>query len=101
MWKCSVPSENSSGNIYSRDGADSGAAEAGCTVHLADHEYDHGPILLQKRVPGLPGDTPATLAERVFGAECEAYPEAILKAASAEVRLRRRSDDGSGVAEVR
>lgn len=54
-----------------------GVRESGCTVHLADHEYDRGPILLQKRVPVLPGDTPDTLAARVFQAECEAYPEAL------------------------
>jgi phosphoribosylglycinamide formyltransferase-1 len=54
-----------------------GARESGCTVHVADHEYDRGPILLQKRVPVLPDDTPERLAERVFQAECEAYPEAI------------------------
>lgn len=55
----------------------SGDKESGCTVHIADHEYDHGPIVLQKRVPVLPDDTPDTLAERVFQAECEAYPEAV------------------------
>ena len=54
-----------------------GETESGCTVHIADLEYDHGPTVLQKRVPVLPGDTPETLAERVFEAECEAYPEAI------------------------
>jgi formyltetrahydrofolate-dependent phosphoribosylglycinamide formyltransferase len=59
-----------------------GDAESGCTVHIADHVYDHGPIVLQKRVPVLPGDTPDTLAERVFEAECEAYPEAIRLLAS-------------------
>lgn len=63
-----------------------GAKESGCTVHLADLHYDRGPILLQKRVPVLPGDTPDTLAERVFQAECEAYPEAIRKMAEVEVR---------------
>jgi formyltetrahydrofolate-dependent phosphoribosylglycinamide formyltransferase len=52
-------------------------SESGCTVHIADHEYDHGPTVLQKRVPVLPDDTPETLAERVFAAECEAYPEAV------------------------
>ena len=51
--------------------------ESGCTVHVADLEYDHGPVVLQKRVPVLPGDTPETLAERVLAAECEAYPEAV------------------------
>lgn len=59
-----------------------GDAESGCTVHLADHDYDRGPVVLQKRVPVLPGDTPERLAERVFMAECEAYPEAIRKLAS-------------------
>ncbi|MPZ50671.1 MAG: phosphoribosylglycinamide formyltransferase [Dehalococcoidia bacterium] len=55
----------------------SGDTESGCTVHITDEEYDHGPIVLQRRVPVLPGDTPETLAERVFEAECEAYPEAV------------------------
>ena len=64
----------------------SGAKESGCTVHFADLQYDHGPIVLQKRVPVLPSDTPETLAERVFGAECEAYPEAIRRMAEVEVR---------------
>lgn len=54
-----------------------GAKISGCTVHFADNEYDHGPIILQKPVPVLDSDTPDTLAERVFGQECEAYPEAI------------------------
>jgi formyltetrahydrofolate-dependent phosphoribosylglycinamide formyltransferase len=58
-----------------------GETESGCTVHFADHHYDRGPILVQKRVPVLPGDTPDTLADRVFQAECEAYPEAIRKVA--------------------
>ncbi|MFN3485699.1 MAG: phosphoribosylglycinamide formyltransferase [Planctomycetota bacterium] len=60
----------------------SGARESGCTVHFADEQYDHGPIILQKTVPVLPGDTPDTLAERVFQAECEAYPEAIRRVAA-------------------
>jgi phosphoribosylglycinamide formyltransferase-1 len=51
--------------------------ESGCTVHIADHEYDHGPIVLQKTVPVLPDDTPESLAARVREAEREAYPEAV------------------------
>ncbi|HEY3243774.1 MAG TPA: formyltransferase family protein, partial [Phycisphaerae bacterium] len=54
-----------------------GCTESGCTVHLADNQYDHGPIVIQRRVPVLPGDTPETLAERVFEQEKLAYPEAI------------------------
>ena len=59
----------------------SGAKESGCTVHFADLQYDHGAHILQKRVPVLPDDTPETLADRVFHAECEAYPEAIRRVA--------------------
>jgi formyltetrahydrofolate-dependent phosphoribosylglycinamide formyltransferase len=51
--------------------------ESGCTVHFCDNEYDHGPIILQRRVPVFEDDTPDTLAARVFEEECKAYPEAI------------------------
>ena len=54
-----------------------GAKVSGCTVHFADNVYDHGPVIVQKTVPVLDGDTPDSLAARVFGKECEAYPEAI------------------------
>lgn len=59
--------------------------ESGCTVHFADSTYDTGPIILQKRVPIHRGDTPETLAARVFEAECEAYPEALLRVARGQV----------------
>jgi phosphoribosylglycinamide formyltransferase 1 len=55
----------------------SGVQVTGCTVHFADNEYDHGPIILQRTVPVLADDSPETLARRVFEQECEAYPEAI------------------------
>lgn len=64
-----------------------GAKESGCTVHLVDDVYDHGPIVLQRRVPVLAGDTPESLAERVFAAECIAYPEAIALFAAGRVHL--------------
>lgn len=54
-----------------------GVKITGCTVHFVDDEYDHGPIILQRAVPVLDGDTPDRLAARVFAAECEAYPEAL------------------------
>jgi len=54
-----------------------GVKISGCTVHFADNEFDHGPIILQRAVPVLDDDTPERLAARVFAAECEAYPEAI------------------------
>ena len=54
-----------------------GDRESGCTVHWVDEQYDHGETILQRRCPVLPGDTPDTLAARVFAEELEALPEAI------------------------
>lgn len=59
----------------------------GCTVHFCDNEYDHGPIILQRKVPVLPNDTAESLAGRVFEQECHAYPEAIQLFAEKRVRL--------------
>ena len=56
---------------------EAGVKVSGCTVHFADNLYDHGPIIVQRTVPVLEGDTPEMLAARVFEQECEAYPEAI------------------------
>jgi phosphoribosylglycinamide formyltransferase 1 len=57
----------------------SGAKLSGCTVHVVDDQYDHGPILAPKSVEVKNDDTPESLAARVFKAECELYPEAIRK----------------------
>lgn len=59
-----------------------GCKVSGCTVHVVDNEYDHGPILVQRAVPVEEGDDPDSLAKRVFVAECEAYPQAIRMYAS-------------------
>ncbi|MCY2956652.1 MAG: phosphoribosylglycinamide formyltransferase [Planctomycetota bacterium] len=55
----------------------SGDRESGCTVHICTNEYDRGEMIKQQRVPVLPGDSPDSLAARVFAAECESYPVAI------------------------
>lgn len=56
---------------------DRGVKISGCTVHFVNNEYDAGPIILQRPVPVLDDDTAATLASRVFDAECDALPDAI------------------------
>lgn len=66
---------------------DRGAKVSGCTVHFADNEYDHGPIVLQRAVPVLSEDTAETLAHRVFTAECDAYPEALRLFAAARLEI--------------
>lgn len=67
-----------------------GAKVSGCTVHFADNEYDHGPIVLQRTVPVLDDDTTESLAARVFEQECIAYPEAIRLHAHGRLRFEGR-----------
>lgn len=55
-----------------------GATESGATVHRAYRgRLDEGEILVQRKVPVLPGDVPETLAARVLAAEHEAIVEAV------------------------
>lgn len=62
-----------------------GCKVSGCTVHIVDDEYDHGPIIIQRTVPVLEGDTADALAARVFAEECQAYPEAIRRIVSGKL----------------
>jgi phosphoribosylglycinamide formyltransferase 1 len=73
-----------------RDALEWGVRVTGSTVHFADEEVDHGPILLQESVPVLPGDDEATLHERIKEVEHRLYPDAIRMIASGRVRLEGR-----------
>jgi formyltetrahydrofolate-dependent phosphoribosylglycinamide formyltransferase len=66
---------------------DFGCKVSGCTVHFADNVYDHGPVVLQRAVEVRDDDTADMLADRVFAAECEAYPEAIRRFAEGKLRI--------------
>ncbi|WP_086616842.1 phosphoribosylglycinamide formyltransferase [Erythrobacter tepidarius] len=54
-----------------------GESHGGTSVHLVTPELDAGEVLAQIAVPIVPGDTPATLAERVKHAEHQLYPRAV------------------------
>jgi phosphoribosylglycinamide formyltransferase-1 len=54
-----------------------GVAESGCTVHFVDAGIDSGPVIVQRRVPVLPGDDEAELSARILSQEHLAYPEAL------------------------
>jgi phosphoribosylglycinamide formyltransferase-1 len=54
-----------------------GVAETGCTVHWVDRGMDTGPIIAQRRVPVLPGDTAEGLHGRIQVAEHEVYVEVV------------------------
>ena len=54
-----------------------GVKVSGCTVHLVDEGVDTGPILLQKAVEVLDGDTEETLSARILEQEHRLYWRAI------------------------
>jgi phosphoribosylglycinamide formyltransferase-1 len=56
---------------------EAGETESGATVHYVDEGVDTGKIILQEKVPVLPGDDPQTLRERVLEVEHKILPEAI------------------------
>lgn len=58
-----------------------GEKESGCTVHLVDSGCDTGKILVQKKVPVLPGDTPDSLYARIAPFEHEAMIEGVCELA--------------------
>jgi len=67
-----------------------GCKVSGATVHFVDEEYDTGPPILQRCVPVLEHDTPATLAARVLEIEHQIYPEALQLFAEDRVRVEGR-----------
>jgi phosphoribosylglycinamide formyltransferase 1 len=64
-----------------------GCKVSGCTVHFVNNEYDKGPIIVQRCVPVAEGDTPDTLAARIFEQELIAYPEAISLFAQGRLKI--------------
>lgn len=56
--------------------------ETGCTIHYVDEGVDTGEIILQKKVPVLPTDTPESLKEKVLELEKEWYPKVIAEIAA-------------------
>ena len=63
-----------------------GVKLTGATVHFVDEGMDSGPIILQKAVEVLPGDTPEILQRRVMEeAEWKILPQAIHMIANKEL----------------
>ena len=73
-----------------RQALEHGARITGATVHFVDEGVDTGPIVLQAAVPVLPGDTEASLAERILAEEHRLYPEAVLLFARGQLEIRGR-----------
>lgn len=61
-----------------------GLRESAATVHLVDEDYDRGPVIAERRVPVLPGDTAETLAARVLAAEHALLVDTLARIAAGE-----------------
>ena len=66
---------------------EAGDTEHGASVHFVTAELDGGPVVLQARVPVLPGDDPDTLAARVLKQEHVIYPTVVRWFAEGRLRL--------------
>ena len=66
---------------------DAGETEHGASVHFVTAELDGGPVIIQARVPVLPEDDAARLAERVLREEHRIYPRALTWMAEGRLKL--------------
>ena len=71
-----------------RDALAAGVAETGASVIVVDNGVDSGPILHQRRVPILPGDTEATLHDRIKPVERELLIQTVLDLANSTIDLK-------------
>lgn len=60
-----------------RQAIEYGVKVSGCTVHFVDEGIDSGPIILQRTVPVMDGDSEESLSARILEQEHQAYSEAI------------------------
>ncbi|HII93302.1 MAG TPA: phosphoribosylglycinamide formyltransferase [Methanosarcina sp.] len=68
-----------------------GVKVAGCTVHFVDEGLDSGPIIIQKCVPVLTGDTEETLTARILEQEHVIYPEAVRLFTEGKLKIEGRN----------
>jgi len=73
-----------------KDALEYGVKVSGCTVHFVDEQVDHGPIIIQKPVPVLEGDSVEALATRIIAEEHKAFPEAIKLYAEGKLKIEGR-----------
>jgi phosphoribosylglycinamide formyltransferase-1 len=56
---------------------EAGVELSGCTVHFVDETLDGGPIISQRTVPVVAGDTEESLAARILEQEHQLYADAV------------------------
>ena len=71
-----------------RDALAAGVAETGASLIVVDTGVDDGPVIAQERVPVLPGDTQASLHDRIKIVERRLLVQAVLDIANGHVDLK-------------
>lgn len=71
-----------------RDALAAGVSETGASVIVVDDGVDTGPIVAQRRVPVLPGDTESRLHDRIKLVERELLVQVVLDIANSHIDLR-------------
>ena len=66
---------------------DAGVAASGCSVHFVDETLDGGPIIAQRTVPLLPGDTEELLQARILEQEHQLYAEAVRLVVTGKIQV--------------
>jgi phosphoribosylglycinamide formyltransferase-1 len=66
-----------------RQALEHGVKFSGCTVHFVDETLDGGPIIAQRVVPVLEGDTVELLSARILEQEHQLYAETVRQVLSA------------------
>jgi len=70
---------------------EAGEKVTGVTIHFVDEEYDHGPIIIQKKVKVKKNDTPESLQKRVLKIEHKLYPYVVSRLCKGKIKLPKTS----------
>lgn len=74
-----------------------GEKNSGITIHFVDDNYDHGAVILQRRVEIAPDETPETLAAKIHLLEHQYFAPTIEKVLLGNVPEREKlTDDHAG-----
>jgi phosphoribosylglycinamide formyltransferase-1 len=71
-----------------RDALAAGVSETGASVIVVDDGIDTGPVVAQRRVPVLPGDTESRLHDRIKLVERELLVQVVLDIANSHIDLK-------------
>lgn len=73
-----------------REAYEAGETETGVTIHYIDEGVDTGPIIIQKSVPIIPGESLETLTQRIHQVEHQLYPQVLSQIIAEQSQLKNK-----------